>query len=184
MNQQNQRSHMQYLPGHENILEEILVVAALAQTSLVSKGNFSALPYLDSLNSNKSSQLLIEKLLAIAIKTRFLDDKTQLLQTKARSQILIGKFFEDGKRKEDALSMRECLNKIVHYGTIHVDVQSWQAIVLDTNEPILPNEKVIQPGAHKGERVTVTIEGEYQRKKWRFEIDFFKLLDELLRVFA
>ena len=116
---------MQYLPSHENILEEILVVAALAQTSLVSKGNFSALPYLESLNSSKSSQLLIEKLLGIAIKARFLDDKTQLLKTRARSQILIGKYFVDGTRSAESLPLRECLNKIVHYETIDVDVHPW-----------------------------------------------------------
>lgn len=177
---------MLYLPSHDNIVEEILVVAALAQTSLVSKKNFSALPYLDNLIAVKSSQVLIEKLLAIAIKTRFLDDKNQLLKIKARGQILIGKYFICGARSEDILSIRECLNKLVHYKTIEVKVQPWKTTVLIPIEvePNLENIKLIAGGHHKGQRVIITIEGEYGAKSWRFEIDFFKLLDELLRVFS
>ena len=175
-----------YLPSHENIVDEILVVAALAQTSLVSKNNFSALPYLDNLIAVKSSQVLIEKLLGIAIRTRFLDDKNQLLKLKARSQILIGKYFVCGTRSEDILTIRECLNKLVHYKTIEVNVQPWKTTVLVPIEiePNLENIKLIAGGHYKGERVIIIIEGEYGAKNWRFEIDFFKLLDELLRVFA
>lgn len=173
---------MSFLPSRDGIIDELLVVSALAQNAFVTPHNFTALPYLQHLINDRSKQAIIERLLAIAIKTRFLDDRTKLLDRDRRLN-LIGRYTEDKAECADKISIRTALNKLVHHDKIEIVVASWSAIVVATeNSP--ENTKLIQPGPHRGKRVIISLEGTDQSKKkpWAFDIDLYKLIDEMLRV--
>jgi len=172
---------MSFLPGRDGIIDDLLIVCALAQGAFVTPENFSALPYLQHLLQDRSSEALIERLLAMAIKTRFLDDQTGLLKEKDRRQILIGKYFEGGVEKDDEICIRLALNKLVHHDKIAVRVEEWGAIVVGMRDPQPPGTKLILAGPHKGKRVIVSVEGAHRGRPWQFDIDLYKLVDEVLR---
>ena len=173
---------MSILPGHEGISEDILLVCALAQGAFVTGENYTALPYLEHLVHGRASQSLIERLLSIAIRTRFLDDRTELLKLKDRRQILIGRYTEGGVEKDSEVCIRLALNKLVHHDKISVTVEDFSCIVVAQIEPEPSDMKLIAAGRHKGKRVIVSVEGEYRGSKWLFAIDLYKLMDEMLRV--
>lgn len=173
---------MKYLPGHDGITEDVLLVAALAQVSLLSLENFTTLPYLQHLIKGRSDQALIEKILAMSIKLRFLDDRTDLLRVHDRKSILIGKYFEDDVHIDAGLGIRAALNKLVHHMKISVTVEQRNTTVLKLINKTHPtDEKVIPHGHHSGMRVKISVEGMYKDKNWRFEIDLYSLLNEILR---
>jgi hypothetical protein len=173
---------MNFLPGRDRIADELLLVCALAQSAFVTPQNFSALPYLEHLIRDRSRQALVEGLLSIAIKLRFLDDQTDLLKQKDRRQKLIGKYTEDGLEKTDDICVRLALNKLVHHDSIKVRVDDWSGIVVSRDDEEPTDMKLIPPGRHKGRRVIVSVEGKYKGTPWRFDIDLYKLMDEMLRV--
>ncbi|WP_141104353.1 hypothetical protein [Noviherbaspirillum denitrificans] len=173
---------MSLLPGREGIAEDILLVCALAQAAFVTGANYTALPYLEHLVHDRASQSLIERLLSIAIRTRFLDDRTKLLKLKDRRQILIGRYTEDGVEKASEVCIRLALNKLVHHNSISVAVEDFSCIVVVPIEPYPSDMKLIPAGPHKGKRVIVSVEGEHRGAKWLFAIDLYKLMDEMLRV--
>lgn len=171
------------MPGEESITEDVLLVAALAQASLVSVQNFAAVPYLQHIIVERSDQVLIEKLLAMSIKLRFLDDRTSLLKLHDRNLLTLGKYFEDELRTLDGICIRMALNKLVHHQTIRVYVEDWGAIIVDAGSSPLPGAKLIPLGPISSKRVTICVEGKYQLRKWRFEIDLFLLLNEVILTF-
>lgn len=176
---------MSFLPGKETICNEILVVCALAQTAFVSKHNFSALPHLSLLFENRSKQAVIESLLSIAIKTRFLDDQINLLRANERKNPLIGRYFEDGVEQPQSVSIRYALNKLVHHKTIALAIKPWTCFVVDVDPtPHAGGPHIVELGSHSGERVTITVSGRHEKKEWRFDIDLYKLLEEVLVVLA
>jgi hypothetical protein len=173
---------MGFLPGRDGIIDDLLIVCALAQGAFVTPENFSAVPYLQHLLRDRSSEALIERLLAMAIKTRFLDDQTGLLKEKDRRQILIGKYFDGGVEKNEEICIRLALNKLVHHDKIAVRVENWGAIVVGHKDEQAPGMKLIPPGPHRGKRVIVSVEGSHRGRDWQFDIDLYKLVDEVLRV--
>ena len=176
---------MSFLPGKETISNEIMIVCALAQTAFVSRRNFSALPHLGLLFENRSKQVVIESLLSIAIKTRFLDDQTNLLRANERENPLIGRYFEDGIEQPQVVSIRYALNKLVHHKTIALAIKPWSCFVVDVRSvPLELGPHIVELGSHSGERVTITVSGRYEKKEWRFDIDLYKLLEEVLVVLA
>ena len=175
---------MKYHPGVDAIIEEILIVGTLAQCSLVSLSNLRTVPYFSGLVTDRAAQLLMEKLLAISIKVRFLDDSTDLLKKFDRRIITIGKYTEDGVDCKSEICIRNVLNKLVHHKTIDVSIQLRDIFVTGvTFKEGTKYSKTLPPGSHKVEHVMVAVEGYYSKKLWRFEIDLFILLEELLRVF-
>jgi hypothetical protein len=174
---------MSFLPGRDGVVEDILLVCSLAQTAFVARTNYTTLPYLEHLVNERASQKLIEQLLSIAIRTRFLDDQTKLLKRKDRRQPLIGRYTEGGIEKASEVCIRHALNKLVHHDTISVSVEDVRIIAVATIDSGPSSTKLIPAGQHKGQRVIVTVGGEYRGDKWSFAIDLYKLLDEMLRVF-
>ena len=173
---------MSFLPGRDGIVEDILLVCALSQATFVTRENYTALPYLEHLFQERASQVLIERILSIAIRTRFLDDQAELLKQKDRRQRLIGHYTEDGIEKASEVCIRHALNKLVHHDTIAVTVDDVTIIAMGTTDPEPPDMRLIKPGLHERKRVIVTVEGGYRGAKWLFAIDLFKLMDEILRV--
>lgn len=173
---------MSILPGREGIAEDILLVCALAQAAFVTGANYTALPYLEHLVHSRASQSLIERLLSIAIRTRFLDDRTELLKLRDRRQVLIGRYTEGEVERAGEVCIRLALNKLVHHDKISVTVEDFSCIVLASIEPEPSDMKLISVGPHKGKRVIVSVEGEFRGSKWLFAIDLYKLMDEMLRV--
>lgn len=174
---------LNYMPGQESITEDVLLVAALAQASLVSVQNFAAVPYLQHIIVERSDEVLIEKLLAMSIKLRFLDDRTNLLELHDRNLLTLGKYFEDDLRTLDGICIRMALNKLVHHQTIRVYVEDWGAFIVDAGSSPFPGAKLIPLGPISSKRVTICVEGKYQLRRWRFEIDLFLLLNEVIRTF-
>lgn len=173
---------MSFLPGHDGIIDELLVVCALAQTVFVTPQNFTALPYLEHLVHDRSKRAIIERLLSVAIKTRFLDDQTKLLKQKDRRNILIGKYTEDGIEKSGEICIRAALNKLVHHDKIEVEVKNWRCIAVETVDIAPQGTKSIPTGSHEGKRVIVSVEGRHDKRRWLFDIDLYVLIDEMLRV--
>jgi len=102
---------MDFLPGSDRIIEETIELFGIANTLFVSKKSQEHLytrPYLAKGLEENGRRLLIEKLLSVAIKLRFLDDQSKLLGVHDRSNagILIIK----GEEKQ--VGLREAMNKI------------------------------------------------------------------------
>ena len=79
---------MNFFPGSDRILEETVELFGLANALFVSKesqGYLSTCPYLAKGLEENGRRLIIEKLLSITIKLRFLDDKRKLLAAHDRS---------------------------------------------------------------------------------------------------
>lgn len=111
------------LPGHDLIAQECLEVSAIAQARYVSKGNFTTAPYLLAELDSRGGQLLIEKLLSLAIKVRFLDDRMGLLRRFGRDLLTIGRYYNDGVLDDDGVTIREALNKLIHHDSIEVHIE-------------------------------------------------------------
>jgi hypothetical protein len=173
---------MTYLPGREGIVEEALVICALAQATFISPGNFSTLPNVQHLVANRAREALVENLLSVAIKTRFLDDQTGLLKAKDRRLLTIGRYFENGVANDKDICIRHALNKLVHYESIQVSVSPRTSVVTPTAATTPASVRLIAPGVHHTESVIVTVEGAYKKQNWRFEIDLFALMNEVLLV--
>lgn len=173
---------MNFLPGHDGIADELLLICSLALGAFVTPQNFSALPYLEHLIRRRASQSLTERLLSVAIKTRFLDDQTDLLKQRDRRQILIGKYTEDGLERNADICIRLALNKLVHHDHIAVRVEDWGCIVMPSAAPKPTSTKLTPVGLHNGKRVIVELDGSHKGKPWHFDIDLYSLIDEILRV--
>ncbi|MGH8061515.1 MAG: hypothetical protein ACREO7_05820 [Pseudoxanthomonas sp.] len=172
---------MPLLPGRETISQECLEICALAQARFVSPDNFTTLPYLQNSIEAQAEQLLIEKLLAAAIKTRFLDDKTSILKAKDRRLLTIGRYFENGVPNDQVICIRHALNKLVHHQSISIAVVPSTVNVFSAPIPT-PESRRIPVGTHDRESVIVSVDGKYQGSTWQFDIDLFTLLNEMIRI--
>ncbi|SCZ62906.1 hypothetical protein [Thiohalomonas denitrificans] len=83
--------------------------------------------------------MLLEKLLGLAIKARFLDDQTGILKQHDRRLLAIGKYYENGVLKHEAISIRLVLNKLIYNTTISVGTDARTCVVFPS-EPSGPHE--------------------------------------------
>ena len=172
---------MPALPSHANILQECLEVCALAQARYVSPDNFNTLPYLKHVLESQADVRLVESLLALAVKARFLDDRESILRAGDRRLRAIGRYYENGTAKDSAVCIREALNKLVHHQSLQISTDTVSCWVVGA-EGSAGERRLLQEGAHHTQRVIVTVEGERNGTPWRFEISLFTLLNELARV--
>lgn len=174
---------MVHLPGEEGIVEDCIVVFAIAHTyyvSALSRSYFVPFQYVRKNTEQNADRILIEKLLALAAKIRFLDDRNEVVKRFDRKLHAIGKHCIDGKEVDD-VCIRTALNKLIHHRSISVGTEDKSVIVIgggkDTGDLKIPE------GSYKERHVIISVEGEYRNQNWRFELDLFVLLNEIQRVF-
>lgn len=174
---------MAHLPGEEGILEDCIVIFAISHTYYVgalSRNSFVPFQYVRRNTEENSDRILIEKLLGLAAKVRFLDDRTGVVKRFDRKLHTIGRHYIDGNEVDD-LSIRTALNKLIHHQKISVGTEDQSVIVVggvkDTGDLNIPE------GGYEERHVIIAIEGEYRNKDWKFELDLFILLNEIQRVF-
>ncbi len=175
---------MQILPGTERIIEESLELISLANTFFVSSqglGKIAPHPYIDEALSGRSERLIIEKLLAVAIKVRFLDEKTQILKSRDRAIPSAGKVESAGG--EIGVGLREALNKIIHHEEIELSSVESNTTVVPSTHPASSDELLIIPGQYRLYQIQIVAKGKKGKEDWRFETDLFRLVNEVLRVF-
>jgi hypothetical protein len=172
---------MTLLPGRDSIIQEAIEICSMAQAAFVSPSNFTTLPYLQHAIEESAGRVLIEKLLNLAIKARFLDDQTGILKEKDRRLLSIGRYYESGTPKDDAICIRLALNKLVHHKTIFVSNDSHQCIIFPVASSAPSENRKIPEGIHRRDRMLITVEGKYNGQAWSFEIDLFQFLNEVLR---
>ncbi|WP_303907371.1 hypothetical protein [Thiohalomonas denitrificans] len=172
---------MKLLPGRESIVQEAIETCSLAQMAFASLGNLTTVPYLRHEVMEASARMLLEKLLSLAIKARFLDDQTGILKDYDRRLLTIGKYYENGALKDDEISIRLVLNKLIHNRTISVGTDALTCVIFPADASAPPESRKIPNGTHHRDLVIVTVEAQYRDKEWRFEIDLFQFLNELVR---
>jgi hypothetical protein len=175
----------QYLPNQESIIEDTLNVFALAHTyyvSTLSKNKFSTFQYFKKEIEENIDRILIEKLLILAIKIRFLDDKIKILEQFGRENAGIGKYVE-GNKENNKVTIRLALNKLIHHESISVKTEDRNIFVLHAKSKTQNQEVQIPAGMYPESLVLVETTGEFKQKKWQFILDLFTLLNEILRVF-
>jgi hypothetical protein len=176
-----------YLPAAQGIIEDCLFVFALANTnyvSAVSKNKLHVFQYVRNDINENADRLLIERLLALAVKVRFLDDQSGILRVHDRKTPAIGRFTVEGNDSSDELSIRLALNKLIHHRAIGVTTEDRNVWVIPSVIPggMETGELLIPEGNYTDSHVDIKIEGEYKGKKWVLNLALFVLLNEILRV--
>jgi hypothetical protein len=172
-----------YLPAAQGIIEDCLFVFAVAHTyyvSAISKHKLQFFQYVRKDIAENADRLLIERLLTLAAKVRFLDDQSGILRTYDRKLRTIGKFTVGGKDASDELSIRLALNKVIHHRQISVTTEDRGVFVGRSHKET--GDLKIPLGQHTESHVVVKTEGEYRNEHWVLGLDLFVLLNEILRV--
>lgn len=146
------------LPGTDAIVEDLVVACALAHKVFIARDNLSLLPYLEHAIAERSGRAVVERLLAMAVKLRFLDDQLSILDRDRRLPF-IGSYVGDGVERAERVSVREALNKLIHHDRMDVRVEERGAIVLESLKPDPSSERAIAPGRHQGKRVIIDVDG-------------------------
>jgi len=173
---------MNFFPGSDRIIEDGIELFGLADALFVSKeaqGHLSTRSYLAKGFEENGRRLIIEKLLSIAIKLRFLDDKSNLLEAHDRSNAGI----VTGKSGEKEVGLREALNKIIHHESIQIFAKPSKITVTDQNTQFPAEEIQIAEGTYPGFSIFVCAEGKEKNKNWVFQTELTHLINEILRVF-
>ena len=172
---------MPFHPGSDRICEETLELFGLANALFVSndkQGHLAPHPYLARGLKENAEKLIIEKLLAVAIKLRFLDDHTSLIKASDRSNagILVVDSVETG------LGLREALNKIIHHRSIQVFAQPSNTTIINVKTSPRENEILIPEGSYPGFSIFVHAQGTQGNKDWSFHTELIHLSNEILRI--
>lgn len=173
---------MNFLPGSDRILEETIELFGLANALFVSKdaqGHLSTCPYLSKGLEENGRRLLIEKLLSIAIKLRFLDDKSSLLAAHERSNA--GVLIVDSV--ENKVGLRDALNKIIHHKSIEIFAQPSNITVTNQHASFPAKELKITEGYYSGFSIFIRAEGKNGKQNWVFHTELTQLTNEIFRVF-
>jgi hypothetical protein len=152
----------------------------LAQTSFLSQTNFSTLPYLEAAVASDAERLLIEKLLSVSVRVRFLDDRTQVLLRNDRKSQNIGYYSERAGVRAGKIDIRQALNKILHHDSLLLTVDERLISVFPSPTPTL-EPKLIPLGNHKRYIVYLLVHGSLGKNTWALNIDLFALLNEIIR---
>lgn len=174
------------MPSHERITEDVIELFGLANARYVSMGHghLTTHPYLSKAIENNADQLIVEKILSIAIKFRFLDDQNKVLNRHDRENA--GKLIDNSScitSKPREVGLREALNKIIHAQSIEVRAQSTNITVDDHHTPIAERELVIKAGSYSGFSIYIRTEGvAVNNKPWVFNTEISHLINEALRV--
>ncbi len=175
---------MNYLPKIDAVRKEVLEVFTLADCYFISfldKKRFSLFPHLKKLLKSSAKSEIIEKLLSICIKLRFLDDHKKIF-SKYKQRKSYGTFLVEGE-SQDVFQLREVANKIIHSKAISVKLITEGAIVFDTKGQWNQgnNEDLVEPGEHWEDHILICAKGEFgkKNKKWYVELNLFQFLNDI-----
>ena len=170
---------MTFLPRQENLIDEALEIIGLSHSFFVEQCNFSTFQYITKEIESRAQRILIEKILALSIKYRFLDDRMSLIKDYDRKISSLGKYIIDGEQLNKA-SVREALNKIIHHNEIELIIKQKRQVVVKG----VPDDNEIQiaKGQYEFNILILLVKGKYSKKEWSFHIDIFTLINELLRI--
>lgn len=170
---------MDFLPGHERLIDEVLEIVGIAHTFCIEKDNFKSLQYIQNEAIARIDRILIEKILALSIKYRFLDDRVSLLNNYDRKHPRLGKYTIDDKKVEE-IRVRTVLNKIIHHQNISLTVEHQNVTVLNTEST--PGEIDIEPGHYTHSALILKLTGTDNKKNWNLNVNIFILFNEILRI--
>lgn len=176
----NVRNHMKYLPGTEKIFDEALEIVALSNAQYSSnrlEDNFITSPYVMKGLDERSDRLIIEKVLAVAIKLRFLDDQRNLIKDNDRKNS--GQVNVRGETNE--VGLREALNKIIHQNSIKLFSQKRKVRVSEEFGNEIGYLK-IPPGVYEANCIYLETRGKKGQEQWIFNADLTHLINEILIV--
>lgn len=179
---------MNYLPKIEAVRKEVLEVFTLADCyylSFLDKKRFALFPYLRNLLDRSAESEIIERLLSISIKLRFLDDHENLFR-KIKPRLSYGKFLVEGEKQKE-FKFREVTNKIIHSKEISVKIFTHGTIVLDAEKQWNKgnNENLIKPGEYWESHILICAKGEsINKKKWYVELNLFQFLNDVEKLVA
>jgi hypothetical protein len=179
----NVRHTMKYLPGSEKIIEESLELFSLANALFISSENQKHLtvhPYVEKYLTEHGHRLIIEKILSIAIKLRFLDDKSNLL--KAHDRENSGDVITSTGKTE--VGLREALNKIIHSESIEISACPTRVTVSNKHGENVGTGLRIQEGVYKTYSIYMEAKGVKGRNAWTFNCEIIHLLNEILRIIS
>lgn len=171
---------MKYLPSIEDISRESVEMLAMANILIVAskgQGFLKVFPYAEQVVSEIGPSSIIEKLLSVSIKLRYLDDRTDILSQYERKnfgQVRTGK-------KIDCIGLRESLNKIIHSKSMNISFKSRRFVV----SKIYGDESVglqIPEGSYEGCSMFLEAQGSQRGKQWVFNTELFRFSDEVFRV--
>lgn len=173
-------------PRLETINQELIEIFSLAHTyyvSAITLNKFVPYQYIKHEIEKNTDSYLIEKILSIAIKIRFLDDKIKILREKDRNNLAIGKLYIENEKEEENINIRFALNKLIHHEKISIKTESLNIFVAQNIKDENPEPIQIPSGKYEEIQVLINTEGHHNKKKWKFELDLFILINEILRVF-
>ena len=174
---------MKYLPGLEKIIEESLEMFSLANTLFVSNESQRILaphPYKEKFISENGHKLIIEKILSIAIKLRFLDDQYQLLEDHDRKNS--GQVISNKNKLE--IGLREAFNKIIHSQSIEIFSQPAKLTVSREYGEGSDSELLIPEGVYKSHSIFIEAKGSKGKNEWVFNSELLHLSNEIFRVIS
>lgn len=174
---------MKYLPGLEKIIEESLEMFALANTLFVSSQSQKTLaphPHIEKIISENGHKLVIEKLLSVAIKLRFLDDQFKLIEEHDRKnsgQVKSGKNIYE-------IGLREAFNKIIHSKSIEMFSQPTKVVVSREYGDSPGLSPRIPEGIYKSHSIYIVARGYKGSDEWVFNSELTHLSNEIFRVIS
>jgi hypothetical protein len=176
---------MNFTPGQDRITEEVVELFGLVNARYVSigQGHLETRRYLSKALEGQAERLIIEKLLSIAIKIRFLDDKNRLLtkHDRANAGLLTENSTSLDSQPKD-IGMREALNKIIHAESIEIKVQQTNIRVENKSCTLSEEELLVKEGRYLGFSIFIRTEGAHQKKPWVFKTELTHMINEILRV--
>lgn len=178
---------MNYLPKIDAVRKEVLEIFTLADCyylSFLDKKRFALFPYLKNLLKDSAQSEIIEKLLSICIKLRFLDDHKKIF-SKFKQRQSYGTFLVEGE-KQEVLKLREVTNKIIHSKEISVRIFTYGSIVFDTKGQWDKgnNKNLVEPGEHWEDHILICAKGELGKKKWYIELNLYQFLNDVEKLAA
>lgn len=157
----------------------VFAVAHTYYVSALAKNKLSPFQYFRKTIDENAERILIEQLLALAVKLRFLDDKTGLVKKYDRKLRTMGDLSVENEKPE-GIDIRTALNKLIHHKTISVIADDKSVVVVGSG--IMTGDLQIPQGSYSESHVIIKTEGVQQSSQWKCEIDLFSLLNEILRV--
>lgn len=175
---------MNFEPDHSKIEDECLFIHSLSDilfTKRQATKSFNQFQYLAKHMDERIETLLAEYLLSVCVKTRYLDDRTNIIGNNARKQIHV---IDNISKSSDSLeSLRWALNKIIHQTNIKFQSTERNAVILSgEKEEMSKNELSIPQGLQTDIVVMMQISGVYQKKPWSIELCLTQVINEIMRV--
>ena len=158
----------------------MFALADVFVTQRKAKDRFTQFQYISNSLLERSNTLLTEHILSVAIKLRYLDDRSELLKGLDRKQLHVTNLNDNDK--SELKDIRWALNKLIHQAVLELSTDTYGSLVGGFGS-VTPLEGLgIPPGNYEDEVVMIYVKGEHNGKEWRYRFCLMELLNEILRV--